>query len=85
MLQHTSAGQLAVTLVQEVAGLLQDQLQRSDPLITVIYCHQTGLLLQDAQSLDVFLRIVPLLMPKQQALVYNSFFQCVGKLVSAGR
>lgn len=84
-MQHILAEQLAGTLVQEVAGLLQDQLQHSDPLVKVILCQHTALLLQDAQSLDVFLRIVPLLMPKQQALVYSSLFQCVGMLLTEGQ
>ena len=74
-----------VTCVQDVAGLLQDHLQRSDSLVTAIFCHHCNLLLQDALSLDVLLRIVPLLRTEQQAAVYKAFLQCIVELLDTGK
>ncbi|KAL0019081.1 hypothetical protein WJX79_005114 [Trebouxia sp. C0005] len=74
--QLATAGQ---GVLQDVAGLLQDQLQRSDSLVTAIFCQHCTLLLQDALSLDMLLRILPLLRTEQQAAVYKAFIQCIAK------
>ncbi|KAL0044984.1 hypothetical protein WJX82_004172 [Trebouxia sp. C0006] len=79
--QLATAGQ---GVLQDVAGLLQDQLQRSDSLVTAIFCQHCNLLLQDALSLDVLLRIVPLLRTEQQAAVYKAFLQCIAEPLDTG-
>ncbi|KAL0040433.1 hypothetical protein WJX77_006887 [Trebouxia sp. C0004] len=72
--QLATAGQ---GVLQDVAGLLQDQLQRSGSLVTAIFCQHCNLLLQDALSLDMLLRIVPLLRTEQQAAVYKAFLESI--------
>lgn len=74
-----------MTCLQDVAGLLQDQLQRSDSLVTAIFYRHCNLLLQDALSLDMLLRIVPLLRTEQQAAVYKAFLQCIVEPLETGR
>lgn len=56
--------------MQEVAGLLQHELQKSPALLHAVYCQHAHLLLQDAASLGVLLRMVPLFQAEQQAAIY---------------
>lgn len=70
--------------VQEVAGLLQDQLQRHACLVGSLLGRHIALLLDHGPSLDTLLRIVPLLQPMQQAQVYQSFAACFALLPSSG-
>ena len=69
--------------VQDVAGLLQDQLQRHACIVSSLLGRHVALLLDHSPSLDTLLRIVPLLQPKQQAQVYQSFAACFAMLPSS--
>lgn len=71
--------------VQEVAGLLQDQLQRHACLVSSLLGQHAALLLEHGPSLDILLRIVPLLPPTQQADVYQSFAAYVTAETKPGR
>ena len=68
---------------QEVAGLLQDHLQRHACLVSSLLGRHAALLLDHSPSLDIFLRIVPLLQPEQQAQTYSSFVACIAVLPSS--
>ncbi len=71
-------------MLQDVTGLLQDQLQHNDQLVDIIFCEHAHLLLQNGPSLDVFLRIVPLLRPDQQASVYQALCTCCALPAASG-
>ena len=58
--------------MQEVTGLLQNELQKSPALLRTVYCQHAHMLLQDAASLDVLVRMVPLFPADQQAAVYQA-------------
>ena len=59
-------------LAQEVTGLLQHELQKSAVLLHTMYCQHSRTLLQDAASLEVLLRMVPLFEDEQQTAVYRA-------------
>lgn len=58
--------------MQEVTGQLQHELQKSPALLHTVYCQHAHMLLQDAASLDVLLRMVPLFKADQQRAVYQA-------------
>lgn len=64
--------------------MLQHELQQSPALLEAIYCQHAHLLLQDATSLDVLLRMVPLFKAEQQIAVYQALRACLHSPTKAG-
>ena len=72
-------------MAQEVTGLLQHELQKSAVLLRMVYCQHTHTLLQDAASLDVLLRMVPLFEDEQQTDVYQALHSSLPRALTEGR
>lgn len=76
---------MTVSLAQEVTGLLQHELQKNAALLHTVYCQQTHTLLQDAASLEVLLRMVPLFEDEQQSHVYRALHSSLTRSHGKGR
>ena len=68
-----------------MTGLLQHELQKSAALLHTVYCQQTHILLQDAASLEVLLRMVPLFEEEQQTAVYQALHSSLPRLNTEGK
>ena len=64
-------------MIQEVTGLLQHELQQNGALLEAIYCRHAQLLLQEATSQEVLLRMVPLFKAEQQIAIYKALDLCI--------
>lgn len=73
-----------MSLAQEVTGLLQHELQKSAVLLHMVYCQHTHTLLQDAASLEVLLRMVPLFEEEQQTAVYQALHSSLPRTLTEG-